>query len=572
MVLNHLVRIALFGWALGFVPLTRAEDGKKAAPQPETATIAAAEKPAAPTPVETLQRLLTARTELEVQARELQKKLRLLPESDPSRAGVEAQIKDLQSRAARQQTDFATVATGLDSIELAPIPNDQMEWDAELKEAFGPLLRELKDITERPRRMQQLETELADARARSEMARKALNQAGALLNQIPDGTMTELREELEKDTLGTWKDRLTEAENRVQTLTLQLEEMRANQPSIWTFTTNALKGFFLNRGRNLFLSVMGMLATFIGLRWLRRMIQRFSPWHQARERRFGARLIDVVWEALTVIAALIVALTILYATGDWVLLAVAIVLILGFAVAAKHGLPRIYRHARLLLNLGEVRENERLVIDGVPWLVKRLNVYTDLTNPAFKGVGLRIPIDRLLEMVSRPYDSDEPWFPCKEDDWVTLSDNSHVKVLHITPEFVQVVHLGGARRTIPVADFLALQPGNLSGGFRISTILGLDYKHQPDITRDIPLKLKSFVFEGLSSVIDPEAIRSVKAEFREAGAHSLDIEILTDFDGSVADKFQVLRRAVQRIAVDACNEHDWVIAFHQLVLHKGDEG
>lgn len=561
MVLDRFVRFALAALVVGGSPVfILAEAGPAQA---------ALDKPASPAPVETLQRLLTARKELETQIRDLQKKLRALPDSDPGRADLESQIKDLQARASQQNDDFATVATGLDQLEFAPVPAGLMEWDTELKEAFGPLLRELKDITERPRRMQQLETELADARARAEMARKAVAQASSLLGQIPEGQMTALRTELEEDTLGTWEDRLNEAENRVQTLTLQLDEMRANQPSILSFTTHALKGFFLNRGRNLFLSVMGLLLTLIGLRWLRRMVERFSPWHQMRERRFGARLIDVVWEALTVLTSILVALTILYATGDWVLLAVALVLILGFALAAKHGLPRVYRHARLLLNLGEVRENERLVIDGVPWLVKRLNVYTELTNPAFRGTVLRMPIDRLLDMVSRPFDPDEPWFPCREEDWVTLSDDSHVKVLHITPEFVQVIHLGGARRTIPVADFLALQPGNLSCGFRISTILGLDYTHQRHITREIPLKLKSFVFDGLSELLDPGAIRSVKAEFREAGAHSLDIEILTDFDGSVADKFQVLRRAVQRIAVDACNENGWVIAFHQLVLHRG---
>ena len=539
---------------------------------PEDEPIAVKEPPKEePSVLQTLQSLLNARKALEDQGKVLEKQLRALPDSDPGRADLGDKLKDLQQRENRQIQDFSTVATGLNSIEFSPPPVAQLQWESELKEAFGPLVRELKDITERPRRMQQVETDLMDARHRAEQAEEAVKNATDLLNQIPEGEMPELRKELRDSTIHTWEDRLREEENRVQTLQLQLEELRTNQPSIWAFTTNAVKGFFLNRGRNLFLAIVGILLTFIGLRWLRRTIQRLSPWHQKRERPFAARLIDVVWEALTVICAVVVGLTTLYAIGDWVLLAIALVLLIGFALAAKHGLPRVYRHARLLLNLGEVRENERVVIDGVPWLVKRLNFYSELTNPSMKGGGLRMPIDRMLDMVSRPHDKDEPWFPCEEENWVMLDDDSHVKVLHITPEFVQVVHLGSAQRTIPVADFLALHPRNLSGGFRVSTILGLDYKHQPNITKEIPLKLKTFVFEGLCELIDHESVRSVKAEFREAGAHSLDIEILTDFDGSVADKYQVLRRAVQRLAVDACNEHDWVIAFHQIVLHRSAE-
>lgn len=520
---------------------------------------------------QTLESLLTSQKSLEEEAAKLEKQLRALPETDPSRPALESTLKDVQQRKSRQIRDFATVATGLDSIEFSPPPVDQLEWESELKEAFGPLVRELKDITERPRRMQQTETDLVDARHRVEQAEDALKNATKLLEQIPEGKMPELKKALETDTIKTWETRIQEEQNRVQTLQLQLEDLRANQPSIWAFTTNAVKGFFLNRGRNLFLAVLGILLTFLILRWLRRTIQRLSPWHQKRERPFAARLIDVIWEALTVFCAIVVGLTTLYAIGDWVLLAIALVLLIGFALAAKHGLPRVYRHARLLLNLGEVRENERIVIDGIPWLVKRLNFYTELTNPAMKGSTLRMPIDRMLDMVSRPHDKDEPWFPCEEENWVVLDDASHVKVLHITPEFVQVVHLGSSQRTIPVIDFLALHPKNISCGFRVSTVLGLDYQHQPHITTEIPLKLKSSIFDGLSAMLDAEALRSIKAEFREAGAHSLDIEIISDFDGSVADKYQVLHRAVQRLAVDACNENGWVIAFHQLVLHRSDD-
>jgi hypothetical protein len=47
----------------------------------------------------------------------------------------------------------------------------------------------------------------------------------------------------------------------------------------------------------------------------------------------------------------------------------------------------------------------------------------------------------------------------------------------------------------------------------------------------------------------------------------LDFEIIADFSGKVAQYYNVLARAIQSIAVDACNKYGWVIPFTQLTLH-----
>jgi len=66
-------------------------------------------------------------------------------------------------------------------------------------------------------------------------------------------------------------------------------------------------------------------------------------------------------------------------------------------------------------------------------------------------------------------------------------------------------------------------------------------------------------------------IMNLVVEFKEAGASSLDFEIIADFSGKVAQYYNVLDRAIQRIAVDACNEYGWVIPFTQLTLHTAKE-
>ena len=78
-------------------------------------------------------------------------------------------------------------------------------------------------------------------------------------------------------------------------------------------------------------------------------------------------------------------------------------------LAAKNGLPRYYAQARLLLNLGDAREGERVVVNGLPWQVRSLNLVSELVNPALQqsdiefglGIGLQYTYP-LMELIS-PY-------------------------------------------------------------------------------------------------------------------------------------------------------------------------
>jgi len=73
--------------------------------------------------------------------------------------------------------------------------------------------------------------------------------------------------------------------------------------------------------------------------------------------------------------------------------------------------------------------------------------------------------------------------------------------------------------------------------------------------------------EGLA-----EDLVNLKVEFKSAGSSSLDLEILADFSGRAAARHEVLSRALQRIAVDACNRYGWVIPFTQLTVHSAPSG
>jgi len=59
---------------------------------------------------------------------------------------------------------------------------------------------------------------------------------------------------------------------------------------------------------------------------------------------------------------------------------------------------------------------------------------------------------------------------------------------------------------------------------------------------------------------------NLRVEFALANSSSLDITVIADFSGELADLYNRLRRAIQRWCVDACSENGWEIPFPQMTL------
>jgi hypothetical protein len=225
-----------------------------------------------------------------------------------------------------------------------------------------------------------------------------------------------------------------------------------------------------------------------------------------------------------------------------------------------------------LLNMGTVREGERLVYQGLPWRVEALNFHTDLINPRLKGGLLKLPLRELMSLRSRPYEPDEPWFPCRENEWVMLADGTVGQVVMQTPEMVELALFGGSRKTYLTAEFLKQNPNNISRGFRVSVPLRLDYQHQGEIAREIPVKLRDFVERKIRQETFAKHLLGVGVEFREAQPSSLDLAILVDFAGKAAPHYDRLTRTIPQLAVEACNQYGWVIPFSQVTIHAGGPG
>lgn len=200
--------------------------------------------------------------------------------------------------------------------------------------------------------------------------------------------------------------------------------------------------------------------------------------------------------------------------------------------------------------------------------MSRLSVYALLSNPELSGGLLRLPIKELTNMRSRPCASDDVWFPSHRNDWVRLMDGRFGQVIHQSPESVKLRVGGGAVVTYPTQQYLSLSPENLSNGFSVSVVFGIDYRHQAIGTTRIPQVMRERVEAGLLAIVKPEELVKVSVDFQSASASSLDYSVGASFTGAVADRPEALRRAIQRILVDVCNAEGWSIPFPQVTVHQ----
>ncbi len=524
----------------------------------------AAESPAPPASVATPSRLETV-AGLNEAIQQASDDIESLRRTADLTDGIDA--ADLTARRLRREEDldrlrrqFESVATGIAPDTFGHEESPDLDLASEIKDLLGPIVNELKRATTRPRELDRLAREIEDLRERRGLAEQAIERVSSL-GETGD-------EQLDRRLAATG-ERWIEQNNRL-TSELQIAEDRrqrllGERKSVYETVESLTQVFFRSRGRNLALAALAFVFAWLLVRGFHLLVQRLSPLH-GDTRRMVARVIDLVFVLGATIAGTLAAMAVLYSAGDWVLLTVFSLFLVGLAWASRTALPRIWRQLMILMNLGGVREGERILIEGIPYRVERLGFYTYLRNPALTGGVLRLPLTHIADLHTRPFGSDERWFPTNPEDWVLVSD-THGKVVSQSPDLVTLIALGGARMVIPSRDFIQQSPIVLSAGFRISITFGVDYQHQAIVTTDIPAALEATIRRGLGDAGITDKIRNLQVEFESAGSSSLDIAVLADFRGETASNYRTNTRLIQRLCVDACNENGWVIPFTQLTLH-----
>jgi hypothetical protein len=329
-----------------------------------------------------------------------------------------------------------------------------------------------------------------------------------------------------------------------------------------------IKQFINGRGTTILMAIIAFVVVYFLLQILWKLVLLISNRKQDEKRTYFQRMATIIYHMATVALSITAIFYILNVRNDRVLFAIAVLLLISIIWVLKNSLPRYFNEFQLLLNAGSVREGELLIYNGVPMKVGNLNFYTKLTNPALPGLLLRLSLSDLTDYTSRPHNINEPWFPCKEGDYVMLSDGSYGKVKFITLENVVLsLYNGMMPQTYAINAFLAAKPKNLSQGFIVTSIIGIDYKYQQQCTAQIPELLRSGIRHGLQQEIYGGSLNDIWVYFEQANTSSLDYKIIVVFDGKAADEYYPITRALQRYAVEVCNQQQWNIPFSQLEIH-----
>jgi small-conductance mechanosensitive channel len=518
----------------------------------------------------TIDRLSGLRSEIHALRRELEDaRKELAREKNEERiAHLTRRIAELPRTIDNLNSTFDRIALGgLDKSVFSDKPPEKFNWQDELLQITRPLFSSLKELTEKPRMIEHLRSEIVRLEHHQQIIQRALTTINTLVEEGPtkdvQTRLYTLREE--------WQQREIDNRHALELAIYQISTLQGEVASSWDAFLDTLKDFLTGRGLTLSIAAIAILLVWLTSRSLLRLAQRVKPTSgvlQTRRQRTRQRAIAYIYRIGTVITMIVVLISVFYARSDLLLLALTIIAVVMMVLALRQTLPKYIKEIRLLLDFGTVRENERIIYNGVPFEVKSINAFAILVNPELEGF-IRLPLDAIVDQVSRPAE-EEPWFPCSVGDYLMLDDGRMAEVLRLTVEQSEL-RIARSLWRLPIADLYTLQFRNLSRvGFGLPITFGVDYRHQAICLDEIPQKMRTAVDQAMRASEWARHYSDLLVEFKEAGANSLDYIIYLSMHGGAAGSYFSLGRLVQRTLVELCNREGWVIPFAQLTLHQGE--
>lgn len=488
-------------------------------------------------------------------------------ESEEQKRELKSRLEAEQARIGQLRESFREMVGGAEGTVFDPAKEDKATLQEQIRDLLDPLIGALREPTARLRETEEMRSTLAFWEEREKKSARVIGRIDGWLGLASKGLV---KDELES-ARRIWVGRHAEARGQAEVLRLKIEDRENSTPSLWESLSGMISRFWKTRGLNILLAMLAAGGGYFGVRFIYRRLRQLLPRTGSGRGELTRRVCDLLAVIAAVMVAVFAVLLVFYLRGDWLLLTLAALLLFGAAWAGKTALPPYIEQIRMLLNLGFVRENERVVHLGLPWKVRKLGFQTHFSNPELDGGELRLPLRMVMGMVSRAMEPGEPWFPCKKDDWVLLKNDIHGKIIRQTPEQVVLLRPGGSLTTYRTADFLGLSPENISRGFRVQSTFGIDYSHRPVATTGVVDILTHSILEAFVRELGKEHVKSVQVELKAAGASSLDYDVLADFTGDMAARYRHIQRRIQSICVDVCNQHGWVIPYPQLTVHHGGE-
>ncbi len=517
------------------------------------------------TTIETLESFVTLKNRLQSDIKALNKQVDAA-QSDQEKTDLRQQQSKLKEDLRNTTQHMREIAAGIDISSLQQKEEEAFNFQKEIFSLLKPAFDEMKEMTSQVRQKSELKENISFHSSRLPVIQQAIDNTETLRKQTKNKRLRKALNEIKKN----WEKKQSLLQSELQANQLQLDKLLAAEIALAESSDNYLKTFFQKRGLYLVEVILVVFGIILLSKLTLNAMQKLLPGFKAEHRSFRIRLIELSHRVLTLFLLILGPMAVFYLVEDWVLFSLGILILLGVAWTLRQALPHYWQQIYLFLNIGSVREGERILISGLPWRVQKINMYCELVNPVAE-ICLRLPINDLVGQNSRPTESDEPWFPCKKNDWVLLNDGIRGKVTGISIEMVQLIERGGARKTYQTSDFLACSPRNLSTNFRIKETVGISYSLQQQSTCDILETLQQYIQQKIEQEGYTEQMLNLRVEFQSAGESSLDLVIIADFDGQIADLYNRLCRAIQRWSVDACTQNNWEIPFPQRTLHMVSE-
>ena len=474
-------------------------------------------------------------------------------------------MEELNSEITLLRETFEQIAIGGVDLSVFGVEDSQFDWREELVTIVKPLLENVKDLTEKPRKIENLRRIIGEKQAAITASEEALASIDKLLNVAQDEKVIADLTSIEQQ----WTSRRADLERAVQLAEYQLHNLEGQDVAWFQVMANSTKEFIHGRGLTILLVLLVSLCIWGFTRALLWLVRRRSTSNDEQEVKTHYRVAAYGYKIFTVVLIAIGAMMVLYFRQDLLLLAIMVVVFIGAALALKNLLPKYIAESRLLLNIGSVRERERVMVNGVPFQVLHINMHTRLANPELSG-ALRLPLYQLHEMNSRPLRGDDTWFPSRTGDWILDDDGQPLEVLEQTIETVKLRDVASMTQLIPTADYFAARYRNLStlDGFRVATIFGVDYALQTTPHQEISALFKSGLEKYIQDKPYVDDVIEVNADFHSAGDSSLNYLVFLELKPSGASHYNRIRRHLQQACVTVCNEQGWSIPFPQLTVHQ----
>jgi len=481
---------------------------------------------------------------------------RLETEADPIRAAELKEESDtLSAELEQRRRDLVELATGLDLDRLDDPTSGMASFEAELGELLAPLVNELKSATERPRQIEHLNAELEQLRSRVGYLGEAVKK---ITERRSDTENLQVKRQL-RYTEAYLLRRIAETTGDMDIATTRLAALRSTEGrDLLASTEQVVRSFFARRGRNVFYAFAAFMLTILMGRAVRGTFMAIISRTRLGPNSSVARIAEMMIYVVSGVLALLAVGGVLFTSGDWVLLSLYAVGLIGIFWGARAALANLAAELRLLMNVGPVRLGERVVLDGVPWRVASLHLVSYLENPAFRGTRLRLPLSSLIDMTSRPCGDDEPWFPSQVGDWVLFEDRA-AQVTSQSPEFVTLT-LDASARTVPTGDWIATSVCNLSSGFKHRVTLLLDHDHLDAALNEAPDAVSEAAKKAVAVHRASSSLVGIAADFDGVGETGLQIELEADFNGTGAPYWEELNEVLQAAVVRCCAERGWRLA------------